>query len=32
MRMAKSTYYFEIKKEDVVKSRNGEVMVEIKIF
>lgn len=30
MRMAKSTYYFEISKEDVVKSRNAEVMVEIK--
>lgn len=30
MRMAKSTYYFEIKKEDVVKSGNAEVMVEIK--
>lgn len=28
--MAKSTYYFEISKEDVVKSRNAEVMVEIK--
>ena len=30
MRMAKSTYYFEISKEDVVKSRNAEVMAEIK--
>lgn len=28
--MAKSTYYFEISKEDVVKSRNAEVMAEIK--
>lgn len=28
--MAKSTYYFEISKVDVVKSRNTELMVEIK--
>lgn len=28
--MAKSTYYFEISKKDVVKSGNAEVMVEIK--
>ena len=27
--MAKSTYYFEIKKTDVVKVRNKEIMVEI---
>ena len=30
MRMAKSTYYFEINKVDVVKFRNAELMVEIK--
>ena len=29
MQMAKSTYYFEISKVDVVKSRNAEIMVEI---
>ena len=28
--MAKSTYYFEINKVDVVKFRNAELMVEIK--
>ena len=27
--MAKSTYYFEIKKEDVVRARNAELMTEI---
>ena len=27
--MAKSTYYFEISKADVVKSRNTELMVQI---
>ena len=30
MRMAKSTYYFEISKVDVVKSRNEELMIKIK--
>ena len=29
MKMAKSTYYFEISKADVVKSRNTELMVQI---
>ena len=33
MKMAKSTYYFEINKVDVVKARNAELMTEIqKIF
>ena len=31
--MSKSTYYFEIKKTDVVAERNADLMVEIrKIF
>ena len=29
MNMAKSTYYFEISKVDVVKNRNAEMMIEI---
>ena len=29
MRLAKSTYYFELTKTDVVKSRNSELMAEI---
>ena len=29
MRMAKSTYYFEINKVDVVKVKNKELMTEI---
>ena len=30
MHMAKSTYYFEISKEDVVSERNQELLEEIK--
>ena len=30
MHMAKSTYYFEISKEDVVAERNKELLEEIK--
>ena len=29
MGMSKSTYYYEIKKADVVKERNKELMAEI---
>ena len=29
MRLAKSTYYFEVNKVDVVKSKNAELMFEI---
>ena len=29
MKLAKSTYYFEVNKVDVVKERNEELMVEI---
>ena len=29
MRLAKSTYYFEVNKVDVVKSKNVELMSEI---
>ena len=30
MHMAKSTYYFEISKKDVVSERNQEILAEIK--
>lgn len=32
MHMAKSTYYFEINRNDIVAERNQEVLEEIKIF
>ncbi len=32
MHMAKSTYYFEISKKDVVAKRNQKLLEEIKVF
>ena len=32
MHMAKSTYYFEISKDDIVELRNAEILSEIRII
>ena len=32
MHMAKSTYYFEIKKDDIVAIRNAEILAEIRVI